>query len=369
MSSIPFLSLGAQHAFISTQLKDVLTKGFEKNWYILGNSLKNFEEEYARFSGVSYCLGVGNGYDALTLALRACSVGPGDEVLIPANTYIATWLAVSRTGAKIIPVEPDPATFTLDLNDLERKINKKSKLILPVHLYGYPCDMTRLVEIARRHQLLIIEDNAQGHGASWDGRMTGSFGDINATSFYPTKNLGALGDGGAITTKSEQLAEFVRRDRNYGFSSKDHCEQQGINSRLDELQAAVLSVKLKYLSQWNNERRRIALQYSELLKGVGDLTLPTEQKGAHHVYHLFVIRSVYRDQLKEFLKDCRVETMIHYPIPPHMQKAYSSLGFKKGDFPITEEMANTSLSLPLYPGLTESQTQFICDKIQTFFKK
>ncbi|MBA4054966.1 MAG: aminotransferase [Marivirga sp.] len=369
MKTIPFLSLEPQHALTGTEIKEVLTNGFEKNWYILGDSLKRFEEEYARFSGVQYCLGVGNGHDALYMALRACSIGPGDEVLVPANTYIATWLSVSRTGATIVPVEPDALTFTLDVNELEKKITTKSKLILPVHLYGHPCNMTSVEDLAKRYQLLIIEDNAQAHGASWNGKVTGSFGDINATSFYPTKNLGALGDGGAITTNSESFAGFVRRHRNYGFTDKDHCEQQGINSRLDDLQAAVLSVKLKYLSRWNEQRRKIALQYGDLLKGVGDLELPTEQVEARHVYHLFVIRSTYRDKLKEYLKSSGVETMIHYPIPPHLQQAYTSLGFKKGDFPVTEQLASTSLSLPLWPGLKDDQIHFICDRIQNFFNR
>lgn len=369
MDAIPFLSLEPQHALISTQVKDVLTNGFDKNRYILGDSLKSFEEDYARFSQVSYCLGVGNGYDALYMALKACSVGQGDEVLVPANTYIATWLSASRTGATIIPVEPDPSTLNMNVRDLENKITSRTKVILPVHLYGNPCDMTKVGELAKQHRLVIIEDNAQAHGASWGGRKTGSFGIINATSFYPTKNLGALGDGGAITTNDESMAEFVGRYRNYGFASKDYCEEQGINSRLDELQAAVLRIKLQYLSVWNEERRKIASRYVEILKGVADLMLPMEQAGGYHVYHLFVIRSSRRDKLKDYLKASGVDTMIHYPIPPHLQKAYISFGFKKGDFPITEELADTSLSLPLWPGLKEDQIHFICDHIQKLFKQ
>jgi dTDP-4-amino-4,6-dideoxygalactose transaminase len=367
LKPIPFLSLYPQHALIGTNVKAVLTNSFEKNWYILGSSLINFEEEYARYSEVSYCLGVGNGYDALYIALKACGIGLGDEVIVPANTYIATWLAVSKTGATIIPVEPDPLTFTLDTHALEKIITSRTKLVIPVHLYGHPCDMTTVEQIAKAHELLIVEDNAQAHGATWAGRKTGSFGHVNATSFYPTKNLGALGDGGAITTSSETIAEFVRRYRNHGFTVKDYCEEQGVNSRLDELQAAVLRIKLKYLSGWNEERRIIAARYLELLTGVGDLKLPVAHKEAYHVYHLFVVRTSQRDKLKDYLNAAGVETMIHYPVAPHLQKAYTSLGFIKGDFPITEELANTTLSLPIWPGLKDEQIQYVCDCIMKFY--
>lgn len=367
LESIPFLSLEAQHNLINGRVREVLTKSFEGNWFILGDSLKAFEEEYARFTGVRYCLGVGNGYDALYISLRACGIGPGHEVLVPANTYIATWLSISRTGATIVPVEPDPRTFTLDVHDLANKLTSRSRAIVPVHLYGHPCDMTAIETLARANELVIVEDNAQAHGATWNGRRTGSFGDVNATSFYPTKNLGALGDGGAITTNNEQAAVFVRRYRNYGFSSKDYCEDQGVNSRLDELQAAVLRVKLPYLPQWNEERRKIASTYEVLLGGVGDLILPGMRPEAYHVFHLYVVRTARRDKLREYLKASGVDTMVHYPVPPHLQKAYSALGFGKGKFPQTETLADTSLSLPVWPGLNETQLQQICDSIKKFF--
>jgi len=367
LEPIPFLSLEAQHTLVHSDVTKALKDGFEKNWYILGEALSKFEEEYARFSHVAHCFGVGNGYDALSIALKACKVGPGDEVIVPAHTYIATWLAISRSGATIVPVEPDDLTYNVDVREVEKCITPKTKVILPVHLYGQSCDMTTLVELSKRHGLLLIEDNAQAHGATWKGKKTGSFGDANATSFYPTKNLGALGDGGAVTTNNEKVAGFVRRYRNYGFESKNFCEEQGVNSRLDELQAAVLSIKLKHLEEWNKRRRAIASIYLERLKGAGDLQLPVTSPEASHVYHLFVVRTLERDRLKDYLKSFKVETMVHYPIPPHLQNAYASLGFKKGDFPITETIASTCLSLPLWPGMTDDQVHLICDLIIKFY--
>ena len=266
MEPIPFLSLAPQHAIVHNNVTEALKKGFEKNWYILGEELKTFENEYARFTNVRHCVGVGNGYDALSISLRACNVVAGDEVIVPAHTYVATWLAVSKCGAVIVPVEPDPSSMLIDVERIEENITPKTKVILPVHLYGHPCDMTKLQEIANRHSIKIIEDNAQAHGAKWKEKMTGSFGVVNATSFYPTKNLGALGDGGAITTDSDGIADFIRQYRNYGFERKNYCEVEGINSRLDELQASVLSIKLKYLDQWNQERRNLAKQYIERLQ-------------------------------------------------------------------------------------------------------
>lgn len=362
------MSLAPQHTLIHSAVTKALQSGFEKNWYILGDSLRKFEEEYARFDQVSFCLGVGNGYDALSIALRACNTGPGDEVIVPTNTYVATWLAISKTGAKIVPVEPNDMTFNIDVVEIEKLITSRTKIVLPVHLYGQSCDMTRLEGIAKRHHLFIIEDNAQAHGATWKGKMTGSFGHVNATSFYPTKNLGALGDGGAITTNDVATARFVERYRNYGFESKNSCTEQGVNSRLDELQALVLSIKLKHLSYWNEQRRAIASTYLERLNGVGDLQLPISRPEAFHVYHLFVIRTQRRDKLKEYLASFQVDTMIHYPVPPHLQKAYASLGYKKGDFPITEAIAETCLSLPLWPGMTIDQIDYVCDLVIKFYR-
>lgn len=366
LDPVPFLSLDPQHTLVHNAVTKALLDGFEKNWYILGDALRNFETEYARFNQVGFCRGTGNGFDALSIALRAADVYPGDDVIVPANTYIATWHAISRIGAKIVPVEPDERTFNIDAREVEKLISPKTKVVLPVHLYGQPCDMTKLGEISRQYQVAIIEDNAQAHGAMWREKMTGSFGLVNATSFYPTKNLGALGDGGAITTNDEGIAGFVERYRNYGFESKDYCAEQGVNSRLDELQARVLSIKLKHVLAWNEQRRAIASIYQERLKGIDGLLLPVSLPGAHHVYHQFVIRTAKRDKLRDYLAASQVGTMIHYPVPPHMQKAYAHLGYKKGDFPITESIAETCLSLPVWPGISDSQLHHVCDLITRF---
>lgn len=340
---------------------------YQRSHFVLGEELQNFEHEYATFSGVTFCAGVGNGFDALSLALLSCNLSQEDEVIVPANTYIATWLAVSRCRARIIPVEPDEKTLNIDVSKLENAITKKTKVILPVHLYGQACDMTAIATIATKHNLFIIEDNAQAHGASWNGLRTGSIGIINATSFYPTKNLGCLGDGGAITTSDPHKAAFIKRYRNYGFETKNMATELGANSRLDEIQAAVLRIKLIHLQQWNRERQRLAALYNERLKNVGDIVLPHVAPLAEHVYHLFTIRTLHRDKLKIFLSENGIDTMVHYPIPPHLQKAYHSLNFKKGDFPISERSADTILSLPLWPGLTNEQVDLICDTIKKFF--
>lgn len=367
MQLIPFYSLEPQHATVRSEIDAILTAGFRSNRFILGESLQKFEDEYARFSSVDFCIGVGNGYDALCLALRASGLEEGDEVVVPANTYVATWLALSNMRLRILPVEPDPLTFTIDFNELQERITPKTRAIIPVHLFGHPCDMGSVMSIARNHGLIVIEDNAQAHGATWSGKATGSFGDINATSFYPTKNLGALGDGGAVTTSDISLSMRVKEYRNYGFSEKNVCDAIGINSRLDELQAAVLSVKLRHLEQWNKERVAIAERYLRELEGTGDLLLPFSHGEARHVYHLFVVRSNYRNSLKEFLDAAGIETSIHYPIPPHLQKAYSFLKYGKGSFPLTEMMADTSLSLPIWPGMLPDSVGYICSQIKKFF--
>ena len=362
------MSLAQQHALVHDAVAESLKTSFEKNWYILGDDLKKFEAEYARFSNVDYCFGVGNGYDALSIALRACDVGIGDEVIVPAHTYVATWLAISNCGASIVPVEPETKSMLIDPKKIENLITPKTKVILPVHLYGYPCNMTLLDDIARRHSLKIVEDNAQAHGARWNNKATGSFGIASATSFYPTKNLAALGDGGAITTNDKLIADFIRRYRNYGFERKNYCEIQGINSRLDELQARVLSIKLAHLNEWNQQRRELAGLYTERLKGISDVEIPVLPKEAFAVYHLFVIRTSQRDKLKKYLELSGIETMLHYPVPPHLQKAYATLDLKK-DLPLTEKIATTVLSLPLWPGLQANQVDYICDRIRTFFSR
>ncbi|MFT6895445.1 MAG: dTDP-4-amino-4,6-dideoxygalactose transaminase [Algoriphagus sp.] len=291
----------------------------------------------------------------------------GDEVIMPSNTFIATVLAVSYTGATPIFVEPNVSTYLLDPTKLEAAITLKTKAIIPVHLYGQVCQMDEIVSIARRFGLKVIEDNAQAHGARYRGRMTGTFGEINATSFYPGKNLGALGDAGAITTQDNSLAGKAKMLRNYGSQQKYTYEVIGHNMRMDELQAAFLSVKLTYLNTWTEKRQRIADRYREQLSSCDQVILPAVHPDATHVYHLFVIRTVRRDELQAYLQEKGIGIIIHYPIPPHLQKAYEHLGYKKGDFPIAEELAQTSLSLPIWPGMDFDQIDFISDQIKSFF--
>jgi dTDP-4-amino-4,6-dideoxygalactose transaminase len=367
LKSIPFLSLAHQHARIRTEALETLTNVYDRNWFVLGKELETFEREYARFSNSSFCVGVGNGLDALFIALKACGIGPGDEVVVPAHTFLATWLAVLRTEAKVIPVEPNPLTFNIDVDRLAEAITQRTKAVVPVHLYGQACEMTDLLTLTGAKSIFVIEDNAQSHGATWNGKITGSLGDCSATSFYPVKNLGALGDGGAIVTQNYELAQRAALYRNYGFEQKNVALEQGINSRLDEMQAAFLRIKLKYVQTWNNERIKLAAAYLKNLQGIGDIVLPGSHAQARHVYHLFVIRTSKRDDLRKYLMDRSIETAIHYPIPPHLQKSFKGLGYKKGDFPRTETIADTALSLPLWPGLEAEQVEYVCDVIKKFF--
>ena len=309
-------------------------------------------------------MGVNSGLDALILALRAAGVGHGDEVIVPANTYFATWHAVHLAGAVPVPVDPDPATMNIRAGDIPDKITSKTKAIMPVHLYGLPCRMDEIMSLAEAYGLVVIEDNAQAVGASYQGVKTGSWGHINAASFYPTKNLGGLGDGGMVTTNNSELAEKVRALRNYGTSQKYVSHVVGVNSRLDELQAAFLRIKLKYLDQWVVERRRIAGQYMEGLKEISRITLPVSD--AAHTYHLFVIRCEQRDELTSFLKGHQISTLIHYPIPPHLQEAYRYLGYSAGDFPVSEKIASSCLSLPLYVGFDKAEE--VVEAIRTFYE-
>ena len=364
---IPFLSFENTNRQIKSEVMSAIEKVFDSKWYILGQEVKNFEEKYASYNQVKFCIGVANGLDALILSLKALDIKKGDEVIIPSNTYIATALAVSYVGAIPVFVEPDINTFNINPKLIEASITNKTKAIMPVHLYGQACDMESIMGIAKKHNLFVIEDNAQSQGASFNGRLTGSFGDINGTSFYPGKNLGALGDAGAVTTDNQNLAEKVSVLRNYGSQKKYYNDVKGVNSRLDELQAAVLSVKLKYLNDWTAERKKIGKWYTDSLNGIGDLHLPTVTTGASHVYHLYVIRSSNRNKLQEFLTKNGIGTLIHYPIPPHLQKAYADLGYKKGDFPIAENIAETCISLPLFIGMKESDIEYISDSVKRFF--
>ena len=347
---IPFLNFQPMHSQIREEMRKVFERVYDGYWYIQGKELEAFEREYALLNQTNFSVGVSNGLDALVLSLRALGIGPGDEVIVPSNTYIATALAVSQVGATPVFVEPRMETYNINPELIPSKITKKTKAIMPVHLYGQACEMDEIMEIAKTYNLFVVEDNAQAHLSSFNGRLTGSFGDINGTSFYPGKNLGALGDAGAITTNNEESANRVKRLRNYGSEVKYFNEEIGYNNRLDEMQAAFLRVKLNFLQDWTQQRKEIAAWYNEALKDKNWI-LPQVHPDADHVYHLYVIRTSNRDQVAEELKQKGIQTMIHYPIPPHLQKAYKQFGFKKGDFPIAEEIADTCLSLPIWPGM------------------
>lgn len=365
--TLPFLNLAPAHKAIQAEMLDAFQSVYDNYWYILGEHLQRFEEAYAAFNKTQYAIGVSNGLDALVLALRALGIGLGDEVIVPSNTYIATVLAVSHVGATPVFVEPDINTYNIDPKRIPQAITPRTKAIMPVHLYGQACEMDAIMQIAQQHSLWVVEDNAQAHGAAFNGKATGSWGHVNGTSFYPGKNLGALGDGGAVTTDDEKLARQVRLLRNYGSEVKYENEVIGYNMRLDELQAALLTVKLKHLKEWTEQRQQIAAWYTEALAGVGDLILPACHPHASHVYHLYVIRTRYRDALQQHLKDAGIGTLIHYPIPPHLQKAYAHLGYKKGDFPIAEALAEASLSLPLWVGMDEASIFYIKKVMEQFY--
>ena len=366
--TIPFLDFSGMHDPLREEMIKAFASFYDDKWFILGERLKQFEQAYARFNHVSYCIGVSNGLDALHLALKVLGVGQGDEVIVPSNTYIATALATSYVGATPVFVEPRLATYNIDPSRIEAAITPKTKAIMPVHLYGQACEMKAIMDIASKHGLAVVEDNAQAHGATYKGRLTGSWGQVNGTSFYPGKNLGALGDAGAVTTDDEALATKVAILRNYGSQKKYYNEVIGHNMRLDELQAALLSIKLTHLERWLSERQAIAAGYIQRLTGVGDLVLPVLADDATHVYHVFVARTKRRSELQEYLTQNGVGTLIHYPVPPHLQQAYQVLGHRKGDFPIAEEIADTCLSLPLWPGMPESALERVTSLIIEFFK-
>lgn len=366
--NIPFLSFGSMHSQIKEEMMHTFENFFDGNWFVLGESVKQFEKEYSDFNKVNFCVGISNGLDALHIALKTLEIGKNDEVIIPSNTFIASALAVSYVDAIPVFVEPDIYTYNIDVKKIEAAITLRTKAIIPVHLYGQSCDMETIMNIAERKGLSVIEDNAQSQGAAFNSKLTGSWGQINATSFYPGKNLGALGDAGAITTNNETLADKAKMLRNYGSTQKYHHEVIGYNQRMDECQAAFLSVKLKYLKEWTESRRRIAAWYDEALKGMNNFILPLVADNATHVYHLYVVRTKQRDALQNHLASKGIGTLIHYPIPPHLQKAYEHLNYRKGDFPIAEEIAATCLSLPLWPGMTEENVQFIAESCKQFFK-
>ena len=356
--SVPFLDLSAPWHELREELDAAWRRVMDSGWYILGKEVAAFEEEFAAWCGTCHCIGVGNGLDALHLILRALDIGPGDEVIVPSNTYIATWLAVTYAGATPVPVEPDSVTFNLDPMLLEAAITPKTRAVIPVHLYGQPADMDAVNGIARRHGLKVIEDAAQAHGARYRGRRCGSLGDAAGFSFYPGKNLGALGDGGAITTNDNDLAERVRMLRNYGSSKKYVNEVAGFNSRLDELQAALLRVKLARLDEWNDRRRVVAAAYYKELAGTG-LALPFVPDWVEPVWHLYVVCCQDRDAVTARLDRSGIGWLIHYPVPPHLQGAYRNLGYRAGDFPVAERMTREVLSLPMGPHLASGQIDLV----------
>lgn len=356
--SIHFLDLKAAYIELQPEIDAAIKRVLDSGWYILGEEVDAFEREYAAYSEAKHCVGVANGLDALHLALLALGVGAGDEVIVPSNTYIATWLAVSQCGATPVPVEPDSTTYNIDPARIEAAITPRTKVILPVHLYGQPADMDPILAIARKHGLKVLEDAAQAHGARYKGKRIGAHGDVVAWSFYPGKNLGAFGDGGAITTNDSELAERIRVLRNYGSRVKYVNEVRGFNSRLDPIQAAALRVKLKVLDEWNARRAAIASRYQTDLKNTG-MILPNVPDWAEPAWHLYVVQHPQRDVLQKKLCEVDVGSLIHYPIPPHLQQAYASTGYVKGQFSVAEQIANQCLSLPIGPHLTDESASIV----------
>lgn len=365
MMKIPFVSFLPMERELERDLRAAFDRVFTRSWYIEGEEDNAFEKAFADYCKVQYCVGTGNGLDALMLALKALDIGVDDKVIIPSNTYIATALAITYVGATPVFVEPDIRTFNINPFKIEEKITPEIKAIMPVHLYGQPCDMDPIMELADKYKLYVIEDCAQAHGATYKGQMIGSFGDVAGFSFYPGKNLGALGDAGATVTNNPKIAAKVRVLGNYGSDYKYHHIYKGNNSRLDELQAAFLAAKLPHLEKMNVERRRIAKLYLEGIKNT-EVVLPYVSEEMIPVWHIFGIRCQRRDVLEKFLSEKGIETNKHYPIPMHLQECYKNLGFKKGDFPIAEEISATELSIPMYYGMTDEQIQYVIDAINEF---
>jgi dTDP-4-amino-4,6-dideoxygalactose transaminase len=364
--NIPFLSFEESNKVIKSEILSAFEGFFDSQWYVLGERVKQFEKEYSDFNNVTHTVGLSNGLDALHIALKVLKIGEGDEVIVPSNTYIATVLPITYLGATPVFVEPDLYTYNITAKGIKAAITGKTKAIMPVHLYGQCCEMEEIMQLAKQHNLYVVEDNAQAQGSAFKEKLAGSWGDINATSFYPGKNLGALGDAGGITTNNPDLAKHAKVIRNYGSSEKYKNEIIGYNMRLDECQAAILSVKLKYLAVWTQQRQQIASWYNDALADVKDIVLPITAPNATHAYHLYVIRTQMRAQLQKHLQDNGIGSLIHYPIPPHMQEAYQHLGYKKGDFPIAEKIADTCLSLPLWPGMTKENVHLISTVIKEF---
>ncbi|MEN3325783.1 MAG: hypothetical protein V7638_590 [Acidobacteriota bacterium] len=363
---VPFLDLKSPYAELRDELDAAYRRVMESGWFIMGDELRAFETQFAAYCGTRHCLGVGNGLEALHLILRGLGVGPGDEVIVPSNTYIATWLAVSYAGAKPVPVEPDPHTHNLDPERVHDAITPRTKAMIPVHLYGQCADMDPLRELAAGYGLKVIEDAAQAHGAEYKGRRAGSLSDAAAFSFYPGKNLGALGDAGAVVTNDDALADSVRVLRNYGSREKYYNETKGYNSRLDELQAALLNVKMSKLDEWNQRRKHVAARYLRELEGAGGVKLPRVPSWADPVWHLFVVQHSERERLQSHLSAAGVGTLIHYPKPPHLQEAYAELGYSQGAFPIAEQIADEVLSLPIGPHMSDDDVDFVISQVASF---
>lgn len=351
---IPFLDMKSVYAELKPELDAAYHRVMESGWFVLGREVEAFEAEYAAFCGTAHCVGLGNGLEALELVLRAWDVGAGDEVIVPSNTYIATWLAVTAVGASVVPVEPTPAGPNIDPERIEAAITPRTKAIMPVHLYGEPADMDAIMTLASRHGLKVVEDVAQAQGAKVRGRRAGALGHAGSHSFFPTKNIGAFGDGGAVTTDDARLADRLRVLRNYGSRVKYVNLERGVNSRLDEMQAAFLRAKLPRLDDWNERRRRLAARYQDKLSGIPGLGLPRAPQWAESVWHLYVVRTDKRATLTAALDKAGIGSLIHYPIPPHLQEAYAELGLSKGAFPLAEQLAETVLSLPMGAHMPES---------------
>ncbi len=364
---VPVLDLAPAIAELRPQLDAAYARVMDSGWVLLGKELEAFEAEYSASVGVAHCIGVANGLEAMQLVLMARDIGAGDEVIVPSNGYIATWLAVTHVGATPIPCEPDPLTYNLDPARIASLVTPRTKAILPINLYGQPADYDAIHAIAARHKLFVLEDAAQSHGARCHGRAAGSLGHAAGVSFYPSKNLGALADAGAVTTNDAALADRVRYLRNYGSKIRYQNEYLGLNSRLSELQAAFLRVKLPHLAAWTARRATLAHLYLDRLAGVGDLVLPSVPTWAEPVWHLFVVRTAKRDALAAHLAAREIGTQIHYPIPPHLSPAYRAAGWGRGDFPLAEQLAAEVLSLPMGPHHTAAQIEFVCAAIREFF--
>jgi dTDP-4-amino-4,6-dideoxygalactose transaminase len=364
---VPFFDAAAQQRSVRAEVLAAVEEVLEGARFILGPQVGELERAFAELAGVAHAVGVSSGLDALRLALAALGVQPGDEVILPANTYIATALAVSAVGARPVLVDCDPGTYLIEPGQIEPAITPRTRAVIPVHLTGQAADMDAVGELARAHGLWVVEDAAQAHGASFGGRPCGAMGTLGCFSFYPSKNLGACGDAGMVTTGDRELADRVQRLRNYGEDGKYHHVEKGTNARLDTLQAAVLLVKLRRLAAWNDARREHAATYRRLLAGVGDLGFQAAAPGSTHVYHLFVVETGQRDRLREHLQGAGVQTGVHYPVPIHLQPAYRDLGHKPGDFPSTERLAGRMLSLPMYPELRPDQLAYVADQVARFF--